>query len=132
MSLHRTRLPDAHQAAIEIARSRGFTYGGRAINTVAAIVRGADRSNDEFTAAPQLPADLPLVVLSASDPRALTLPGLEEFSMRRSDLRLRSHQELAKQSTHGVWKTVPQSGHLIAVTNPEAVIDEIFRMLDGL
>ena len=86
----------------------------------------------EFGAAPPLRTDVPLVVLSASDPRLLEVPGLRQLSAFRSEARLRGHKRLASASTRGVWKTVPNSQHLIAVSNPEAVIHEIFAMLDPL
>jgi len=79
-----------------------------------------------------LRSDLPLVVLSASNPRILDLPGLGAMTAARSDLRLRSHQAMAKTSTRGTWATVPNSEHLIAVSQPDAVIDAIFAMLDEL
>jgi protein-S-isoprenylcysteine O-methyltransferase Ste14/pimeloyl-ACP methyl ester carboxylesterase len=113
-------------------RSRGFTYGARAIGTLAAILRGASDTVREFGAAPPLRADIPLVVLSASDPRLLEVPGLRQLSAVRSEARLRGHQRLAATSTRGVWKTVPNSQHLIAVSNPDVVIAEIFAMLDQL
>ena len=113
-------------------RSRGFTYGARAIGTLAAIVRGASDTVREFRAAPPLKADVPLVVLSASDPRLLVVPGLRQLSAVRSEARLRGHKRLAAASTRGVWKTVPDSEHLIAVSNPDVVVDEIFAMLDQL
>jgi pimeloyl-ACP methyl ester carboxylesterase/protein-S-isoprenylcysteine O-methyltransferase Ste14 len=116
----------------EARRSRGFTYGGRAIGAVAAIARGVPDTVREFDAAPPLRADVPLVVLSASDPRAVNLPGLRRLSAERSDLRLEAHQRLAKQSTRGSWKVVPKSEHLIAFSQPEAVIEVIVAMLDEL
>jgi protein-S-isoprenylcysteine O-methyltransferase Ste14/pimeloyl-ACP methyl ester carboxylesterase len=116
----------------EARRSTGFTYGARAIGTVAGIVRGREETSREFDAAPALRADLPIVVLSASDPRVLSVPGLEGISAARSDLRLQSHQAMATASTRGVWRTVPDSEHLIAVSQPDAVIEAIFAMLDEL
>jgi protein-S-isoprenylcysteine O-methyltransferase Ste14/pimeloyl-ACP methyl ester carboxylesterase len=116
----------------EARRSRGFTYGARAMGTVAGIVRGREETAREFDAAPALRADLPIAVLSASDPQALDLPGLRAASATRSDLRLRSHQAMAKASTRGVWRTVPNSEHLIAISQPDAVIETIFTMLDEL
>jgi protein-S-isoprenylcysteine O-methyltransferase Ste14/pimeloyl-ACP methyl ester carboxylesterase len=116
----------------EARRSRGFTYGARAIGTLAGIVRGREETAREFDAAPALRADLPIVVLSASDPRILGIPGLRGVSATRSDLRLQSHQAMAKASTSGVWRTVPNSEHLIAVSQPDAVIEAIVTMLDEL
>ena len=85
-------------------RSRGFTYGARAIGTLAAILRGASDTVREFRAAPPLRADVPLVVLSASDPRVLVVPGLRKLSAVRSEARLRGHKRLAAASTRGAGK----------------------------
>jgi pimeloyl-ACP methyl ester carboxylesterase/protein-S-isoprenylcysteine O-methyltransferase Ste14 len=120
--------------ADDVRRSRGFTYGGRAMGALAAIVRGAPESLREFEQAPPLRGDVPLVVLSASDPRLLAtdIPVLQQMTVARSEIRLRGHKAFAATSTRGTWKTVPKSEHLIAVSNPDVVIDAIFAMLDEL
>jgi pimeloyl-ACP methyl ester carboxylesterase len=115
-----------------VRRSRGFTYGGRAIGAIAAIVRGAAESERQFERAPPLRRDMPLLVLSASDPRAVDVPTLRQWSAARSEIRLRAHKALAATSTRGAWRMVPKSEHLIAVSQPDAVIDAIFAMLDEL
>lgn len=116
----------------EMRRARGFTYGGRAIGGLAALVRGRYETQREFDEAPPLRADLPVTVLSASDPRMIDIPGLREASAARSSIRLRAHEAFAKQSTQGAWKTVPNSEHLIYSSNPDVVIDEIFAMLESI
>lgn len=116
----------------EMRRSRGFTYGGRAIGTLMAIIRGGRASMREFEQAPPLRSDLPLTVLSASDPRTLDIPGLEDAGIILKARRIQIHQDFAKQSSRGTWKMVPDSRHLIASDKPDAVIDEIFAMLDAI
>jgi len=37
---------------------------------------------------------------------------------------------LAKQSSKGRWQVVPDSTHLIASSQPEAVADAVFALLD--
>ena len=113
-------------------QSRGFTYGARAIGTVTAIVRGMDGTRREFKAAPPLRPDVPLLVLSASDPRVFEVPGLRQMSVTRSEMRLQEHKRLASASTRGSWQMVPKSEHLIAVSQPDVVIDAILAMLDEL
>jgi pimeloyl-ACP methyl ester carboxylesterase/protein-S-isoprenylcysteine O-methyltransferase Ste14 len=114
----------------DMRRARGLTYGGRAISGLAALVRGREETLRQFDEAPPLRADLPITVLSASDPRMLDIPGLRDASAARSAVRLQGHEAFAKQSTRGTWKTVPNSEHLIYSSNPDVVIDEIFAMLE--
>jgi pimeloyl-ACP methyl ester carboxylesterase/protein-S-isoprenylcysteine O-methyltransferase Ste14 len=116
----------------DMRRARGYTYGGRAIGGLAALVRGRHETLRQFDEAPPLRADLPIAVLSASDPRMIDIPGLRDASAARSAVRLRGHEAFAKQSTRGTWKTIPNSEHLIYSSNPDVVIDEIFAMLDQL
>jgi pimeloyl-ACP methyl ester carboxylesterase len=42
-----------------------------------------------------------------------------------------SHRELANRA-HGTWKKVPDSSHLIADSQPDAVADAVFDVLDQL
>jgi pimeloyl-ACP methyl ester carboxylesterase len=48
----------------------------------------------------------------------------------RADLEA-SHRELA-QRLHGTWKKVPNSTHLIAESQPDAVADSVFDLLDEI
>lgn len=116
----------------EMRRARGFTYGGRALGTIAALLRGRSETIRQFDAAPPLRTDMPIAVLSAADPRMLDIPGLRQLGVSRSAVRLQSHEAFAKQSTQGTWKVVPKSEHLIYSSNPDVVIDEIFAMLEIL
>lgn len=110
-------------------RSAALTYGVNAIGSIGAIASGMSETAREFAAAPPLPADIPLVVLSAADPNYRFTPaGLSDVRARRIPV----HQQLAKQSTRGTWQMVPKSEHLIAVSQPEAVIDAVFTLLDEL
>lgn len=116
----------------DMRRARGMTYGGRAINALAALARGREETRRQFAAAPALRSEIPITVLSAADPRMIDIPWLREASASRSEIRLKSHEALAKQSARGKWAIVPGSDHLIYSSNPDVVIDEIFAMLDGL
>jgi len=43
-----------------------------------------------------------------------------------------THQRLAQGSDHGVWKVVPGSDHLIASSQPQAVVEAVTKMIvDG-
>jgi protein-S-isoprenylcysteine O-methyltransferase Ste14/pimeloyl-ACP methyl ester carboxylesterase len=106
-------------------RSRAFTYGAKALGTICAIVRGLPNSLHEFEAVQPLPADIPLVVLSAEHPLEFFAPLTGDIR----DARLSIHQALARQSSRGEWRMVPGSEHLIASSKPDAVIDAILKML---
>ena len=43
----------------------------------------------------------------------------------------RSHQALAGQSSRGVWRRVPDSTHLIGDSQPDAVADAVFDVLEA-
>ena len=113
-------------------RSAAITYGGNAIGAIASIVRAAPETQREFASAPALPPDIPLVVLSASDPNRRTLGGLGGAAAALRARRVPTHQALARRSTRGTWQMVPNSEHLIAVSQPDVVIDTILMMLDDL
>jgi hypothetical protein len=108
-----------------------MTYSAKAIDAVGAVVRGLPRSLEELDGAPPLPADVPLVVMSASSPDFLDLPWLHDTMRAASPQRLAAHQTLAKQSSQGSWRIVPESDHLIAESQPEAVIEVLFEMIAG-
>ncbi len=113
-------------------RSAAITYSGNAIAAIASIARAAPETQREFAAAPPLPSGMPLVVLSASDPNAGMPARLAGGAAALREQRVQIHQALAKRSTRGSWQTVPNSEHLIASSQPDAVIDVIFAMLDEL
>lgn len=106
-------------------------------NMLCAVVRGIPTSKGEFLQAPPLRRDVPLVVLSAetSDdivpasgfvPNALRAGEWAEAMARA--LR-ETHKRLAAQSTRGSWRVVAGSGHLIASSRPQAVVDAVMAML---
>jgi len=113
-------------------RSAAFTYSGNAIASIGAIASVMAETQRQFAAAPPLPEGIPLIVLSASDAKPLTPPGVSSAADALRARRVPVHQELAKRSTRGTWQTVPNSEHLIASSQPDAVIEVIFTMLDEL
>jgi pimeloyl-ACP methyl ester carboxylesterase len=87
----------------------------------------------EFKQAPPLSTSIPVVVLSASSARQLLPPFAEPFidvQQLRADVEA-SHRELA-QRLHGTWKKIPNSTHLIAENQPDAVADSVFDLLDQI
>jgi pimeloyl-ACP methyl ester carboxylesterase/protein-S-isoprenylcysteine O-methyltransferase Ste14 len=115
-------------------RSAALTSSARPWMQLCAMARGLPRTVEEFEAAPPLAGDVPLAVLSASSAEDLVPYGLATVTDVEEILRtLRdSHQQLAKQSSRGKWAIVPDSTHLIASSQPDAVVDVVFEMLDGL
>src|SRR5688500_11000121 len=113
-------------------RGAAITYNARSWGHMCAMARGLDVSANEFQAAPPLQGDMPLTVLSASSSSGLLPPGLERV-IDAEEVRaalVESHQRLAKQSTRGAWRMVPESTHLIGSSQPDAVADAVFDLLD--
>ena len=127
--------PFALGAASEDARrSAAIAYGGRPWAETCATARGLAAIQREFEQAPPLPAAVPLAALSASTPQLLMPPFAERFidaAAMRDELE-RSHQALARQSSRGVWRRVPDSTHLIGDSQPDAVADAVFDVLEAL
>ena len=85
-------------------------------------------SADELRAARHGLGDMPLIVLT----RAPSPPGPGQTQERRDALNkmwASLHDEIAAESTRGINRTVPYSGHFIEWDQPQAVIDSIFEVL---
>jgi protein-S-isoprenylcysteine O-methyltransferase Ste14/pimeloyl-ACP methyl ester carboxylesterase len=106
-------------------RGAAITYSAKAWSSMCAMARGLRATRQEFERAPPLPADLPLTALSASSSAELAPPAVLRF-IDADALRVeteKAHREIASRSTRGTWKKVPDSTHLIASSQPEAVVD---------
>ena len=76
---------------------------------------------------------LPVVALSASSSRQIMPPFAERFidpDAIRAETE-EAHRAFAKRP-RGSWKKIPDSTHLIADSQPDAVADVVFDMLDQL
>ena len=97
-----------------------------------AAVRGLPETIAQFEQAPPLRADIPIVALSA-ETTANLLPApfvpasiLQNGTLQGLVRRLHeSHQHLAARSTHGSWRLVRGSGHVIAEDRPDDVVEAV-------
>jgi pimeloyl-ACP methyl ester carboxylesterase len=114
-------------------RSAAVTYGARRWTASCAMARGLNTTQREFEQAPPLAPELPVVALSASSSRQIMPPFAERFidpEAIRAETE-EAHRAFAKRP-RGSWKKVPDSTHLIADSQPDAVADVVFDMLDEL
>ena len=114
-------------------RSAAITYGAKPWTAICAMARGLPAIQREFEQASPLAPDLPVIALSASSTSQLMPPFAERFidAKQVRDALEVSHRAFA-QRTHGTWKKVPNSTHLIADSQPDAVADAVFDLLDQL
>jgi pimeloyl-ACP methyl ester carboxylesterase len=114
-------------------RSAALAYNARSWTATCALARGLSASEREFANAPPLPSGIAAAVLTASSPRQLVPPFAEYFVdvQQQHAAAESSHRELAAR-LHGTWQKVPDSSHLIADSQPDAVADAVFDMLDAL
>jgi len=118
----------------EARRSAALAYDARRWAGLCAMTRAFRQTLRELEAAPPFPSQVPLVVLSASSTAELVPPGagrLFDVDALRS-ASVSAHQELARWSEHGTWREVPDSTHLIADSQPDAVVEAVFDVLDRL
>lgn len=129
------RLADPFQlrssSAPAAARTAALLYGAQPWRTLCALVDSLDASLGEFAAAPALPSNLPIVVLSAASAANIFPPRLAAYVNldSRTPLRHDAHQRFARQSARGTWRVVPGSDHLIANSRPQAVVDAVLQVL---
>jgi pimeloyl-ACP methyl ester carboxylesterase len=120
--------------ADEASRSIAQLYTVERMASVCAMASGLRASVAELNAAPALRSDLPLAVLTAGSSDGLLPPGLSLLRSTADAFRgdfLQAQQQFAARSTHGTWRLVQDSGHLIAASQPhiaaEAVLDILTR-----
>ena len=114
-------------------QSAAITYGARTWTSICAMARGLSATQRELEQAPPLPPGLPIIVLSASSARQL-MPSFVQRVIDVEHLRDEleaSHRALANRPG-GTWKKIPNSTHLIADSQPDAVADAVFDMLDRI
>jgi protein-S-isoprenylcysteine O-methyltransferase Ste14/pimeloyl-ACP methyl ester carboxylesterase len=122
------------EATEDARRAAALTYNSRPWGQICAMARALPRSIEEFAAAPPLRGDLPLRVLSAASAEEILPPAILRF-VDTDNLRALardSHQRFAKQSSRGTWAEVPDSTHLIAGSQPDAVAEIVFELLQEI
>jgi len=113
-------------------RSRALAYDGRRWAGLCAMARAWRQTLREFEDALPFPSAVPLVVLSASGAEDLVPPGVDrllDVDALRTEV-VSVHRELAGWSERGVWREVPNSTHLIADSQPDAVVEAVLDVLD--
>jgi pimeloyl-ACP methyl ester carboxylesterase len=116
----------------ESARSAAVMYGSKPWVMLCAMVRAGNATIREFASVPQLPRDLPVTALSAETREAFMPPAIADWVQIQEPVeRLReTHRHLAGRSSRGVWRVVPGSDHLIASSQPQAVIEAVLDIID--
>jgi len=114
------------------ARAISRLYRVEPFATLCGMVDGLAQTVAEFRNAPPLASDVPLAVLTAETTTGLVPPALTSLVRIRDDF-TREHQNVAqafaRRSTRGTWKLVPGSGHLIASSQPHAVVEAVLELM---
>ena len=115
----------------ESARSAAVMYGSKPWVMLCAMVRAGNITIGEFASVPELPRDLPVTALSAETREAFLPPAMANWVQIDEPIeRLReTHRHLAGRSSRGVWRVVPGSDHLIASSQPQAVVEAVLVMI---
>ena len=125
--------PWDQRLSAETARSAALMYGAKPWAMLCAMVRGVRTTQKEFEEVPPLRAGIPVTVLSAATPEGMLPPKLARLlridAVSVLPMLRKTHQHLAERSTHGSWRIVPGSDHLIASSQPQAVVDAVVDLL---
>ena len=115
------------------ARSAAVMYGAKPWVMLCAMVRAGEATVSEFDEAPPLRREIPITALSAETREEFLPPALAGWIQLRGsvDALRETHKRLAQGSARGVWRVVPGSSHLIASSQPQAVIDAVGEMISG-
>jgi pimeloyl-ACP methyl ester carboxylesterase len=111
-------------------RAMAQTYRADTVDTACALVRGIPQSVQELREAPPLRSDVPLTVLIAETAGGLGPPALQPQAEALAAAFHESQKRFARRSTRGSWRIVPNSDHLIASRQPQAVSSAVLGMLN--
>ena len=89
-----------------------------------------ETSADQLRTARKPFGDLPVICLTRT-PYHWSQPGISTSTVNAMEKEWREmHIEIARLSTHGIEKVIPNSGHYIQLDRPDAVIDAINAVID--
>ena len=120
-----------HDRTEQSARSAAVMYGAKPWVMLCAMVRAGEATVSEFDEAPPLRREIPITALSAETREEFVPPALAGWIRLRGsvDALRETHRQLAQGSARGVWRAVPGSSHLIASSQPQAVVEAVLEMV---
>jgi hypothetical protein len=86
-------------------------------------------SSDQVRIAKRSYRDMPLLVLSNGTPRLKNSNETQELADAKRQLWLHLHEDIARLSSRGIHRIVPNSHHYIQLDRADAVIDAIREVL---
>ena len=115
------------------ARSAALLYGAKPWLELCALVRGVQQTLRDFRDVPPLRRELPITAFSAATADDLLPPSVWRLvNIDRGALTTAlqtSLEQLAARSSRGIWRRIPNSTHLIATSQPQAVVDGVMDLL---
>jgi pimeloyl-ACP methyl ester carboxylesterase len=117
------------EQSFEAAQTIARLYRVEPMTTLCGVARGFQMTTQEFTSAPPLAPSIPLIVLVHERPDGLFPPGLARYGQLVEHDWIESQQRFAQRSSHGTWRVVAGSDHLIGNSQPHAVAVAVVEML---
>jgi pimeloyl-ACP methyl ester carboxylesterase len=111
------------------ARSAAVTYRPGPWETLCALVHGYAETRQAFAQAPPQRRDIRIVALSAESGLNLAPPWLDWAVAWMQPAMRTAHRAMASRSDGGAWRVVPGSDHMIASSQPQAVIDGVYELM---
>ncbi len=105
-----------------------LTYRPAPFYAACSLLRELPETDRMLAMAPPLAADIPLLVLTHTQPRGLLPPGNAERERAFDPTWQKLQKQLAARSTKGRQMSVENAGHLIAGDRPDAVAQGILSM----
>jgi pimeloyl-ACP methyl ester carboxylesterase len=110
-------------------RATALLYRAQPWETLCAMVRGLPDSRRQFEAVDALARSIAVTALSAEHTDNLAPPGFEAWAGPAKSAIDQGLRAAVERSTQGSWQVVPGSGHLIAESAPQAVVDATRDMI---